>query len=444
MVALLGAFLVVADRSANPLMLHDTDTAVLLQTIRARHDPLSWFVGDWPLQNHFYRPISTLAFELDNRLYGSAASGYGLTNALLCALSVLLLFWFVRELTDLPVLSAGSAALFALWTAGSTSLAISCVSLLGLACLAGGLWRHQLRIGWYLPGYFVFAFAASELHGIRPLEARMLDWLPGRTASVMCVFALIAMAAYARYERTSAKRLVAAPGPLDPPATRNTVRAREPSKFSFLWAVGALLACAAALGSYEQAVMLPACVLGVAIVQRLRGYKVRWGWQLGFWSLLAAYLVLRSRLIPVMPSHYQLQQFRHGPGVYLSLTEFLLPAFGSYPAFIQTFDEGFLLLLNPQLWSIVHASVANAVAYYQLRRHWVLALAGWALSVVSFLPMAWLKEFEHYFYWPMAMRSLFVCVLIWVGLDLLIIAWSRPGLQAPARPSAAPGSLPHP
>src|SRR5690349_12884450 len=49
-------------------------------------------------------------------------------------------------------------------------------------------------------------FLCGELRGMTGLSARMIGWLPGRTASVMTVFCLIALAAYARYERTSARR----------------------------------------------------------------------------------------------------------------------------------------------------------------------------------------------------------------------------------------------
>src|SRR4051812_3110536 len=88
--------------SRSPLLLRDTDTNALLQATRQRQAPLSWFTTDWPLANHFYRPLPTLTFELDDRLSGNDPSGYGWTNAVLCALCVLALFWLVREMTDSP------------------------------------------------------------------------------------------------------------------------------------------------------------------------------------------------------------------------------------------------------------------------------------------------------------------------------------------------------
>ncbi|RYG37669.1 hypothetical protein EON81_05960, partial [bacterium] len=87
-------------RVGSASLLQDSDTAVLLAKIRERGNPLSWFAGDWPLGNHFYRPVSTLSFELDNALYGNHAEGYGATNALLAIACIAALFWMLRELTD--------------------------------------------------------------------------------------------------------------------------------------------------------------------------------------------------------------------------------------------------------------------------------------------------------------------------------------------------------
>ena len=52
--------LLFAGRTESPSLLEDTDTVALLTRLREVRDPMAWFKGDWPLQNHFYRPISTL------------------------------------------------------------------------------------------------------------------------------------------------------------------------------------------------------------------------------------------------------------------------------------------------------------------------------------------------------------------------------------------------
>src|ERR1051326_7696300 len=96
-------------------LLTDSDTAFLMKVVRERQAPLSWFTGDWPLGNHFYRPLPTLTFELDNRLYGNNPAGYGWTNAILCALCLLALFWMLSELSASPAWAFAGAAILALW-----------------------------------------------------------------------------------------------------------------------------------------------------------------------------------------------------------------------------------------------------------------------------------------------------------------------------------------
>src|SRR4051812_29278202 len=96
---------VLLSHGRGPSLLQDSDTAALLRITRARQAPLSWFAGDWPLENHFYRPLPTLTFELDDRLWHHSPDGYGWTNAILCVLCIWGLFWLLREMTDSPALS---------------------------------------------------------------------------------------------------------------------------------------------------------------------------------------------------------------------------------------------------------------------------------------------------------------------------------------------------
>jgi hypothetical protein len=440
--AILAAVVVFASRSTSPALLQDTDTAVALAKIRERHDPLSWFAGDWPLENHFYRPISTLVFEIDNRLYGDQPAGYATTNALLCALCVLLAFWLFRELTDRPLLSAAATLIFAEWHLGKLDVAGSVLQLLLLVALVGGVLRHGFRISRYAPAVLVLMAAQTWFNMAAPIRGRTIDWIPGRTATTMTVFCLIALAAYARYERLGAERVKATPGPLDPPATRNTEIAQ--GKGSAGWAALSLVALTLALGSYEQAVMLPACLLAVACAFRWRGYRVRWGWQAPAWALLVGYLILRTVLIPREVSSYQDQQLRFGPGVYLTLVDYVMPSLGTLWALATSFEGGWLGLMTSAPYYALLAFARDAVTVVKARRHWVLALAGWGMSLLAFLPMAWLQPFDHYHYWPLAMRALFVAVLGWIGVELTVTAWSPQGTSAPPRPGPAPGSLPRP
>jgi len=443
--AILGCLLILRDRATSSDLLLDSDTSVLLRTIRAKHSPFSWFTSDWPLYNHFYRPVSTLAFELDNRLYGNAAWGYGLTNALLCVACTLLLFWFLRELTDRPWLTGVATFIFALWQVGLGYRLSDPFLLLGAVAFIGGLMRHPKNWRLWLPATLVCYEVSTQVSNVAEIGVHTLHWLPGRTALVMTVFALAASALYCRYERLYAERVVAKPTPLDPPATRNTVRFEPKSGSGFIYPILAIVATLLALASYEQAVMVPAILLACACTFRWQGYRVRWGWQVPFWGTIAVYWVVRHAYIPPSPSHYQLQQFRTGPGVYISLSNYLIPSlFGLESAFqswVPLLPISLISSLEP-LGTVM--SVASDIAtVIQARRRWVLTFAGFGMAFLAFLPMAWVKQFNHYHYWPLAFKSLFVAMLGWLAFDLTLSAVSPQTQQAPPRRDPAPGSLPH-
>ena len=440
---LLACVPILIHRTTSSDLLRDSDTKVLLATIRERNAPFSWFAGDWPLQNHFYRPVSTLAFELDNRLYGNNGAGYGLTNALLCIACVVLLFWFLRELTDKPIIAGGASVLFAFQHVGYDRFLGPPIFYLSIAAAIGGCIRHGFKLKQWIPAALVLLYASGEVYGINPgIGQGTIGWLPGRTATVMTVFALIAMASYTRYERLGAKRDAAEPTPLDPPATRSAKISTNP-KASIGWPILSLISVALALASYEQAVMLPAALLAISVTLSVLRIRVRWGWQAGFWALLFAYLLLRKALIPAGVSHYQAQQLRHGPGVYLSLFAYILPCANAVPGFLADLQTGPLILITTTPYAFALGVASNLTAFYQARRRWVWALAGYGMSIIAFLPMAWVKQFAHCNYWPMALHTLFTMSLLWVGIDLMISAWSPPTQQAPPRLDPAPGSLPH-
>ena len=84
-------------------MLADTDTIALRAGIIERGNAMSWFWTDWPLANHFYRPISTLTMEWDMWRWGNWAEGFGMTNALLVIFCVWGVFALVLELSGRPL-----------------------------------------------------------------------------------------------------------------------------------------------------------------------------------------------------------------------------------------------------------------------------------------------------------------------------------------------------
>lgn len=446
-VALLAALFVLLHVPSGVGMLKDSDTAVLLRTIAEKDAPFSWFFSDWPLYNRFYRPVPTLLFELDLRLYGANGAGYAWTNGILAALAVAGLYWFVRELTERRWLAAGSAGLFALWQTdrsgsltGPLQMAVIAAAIVGtVLSLARGDWPWRALLGWLVGGFLV-----AEAGGLMPLAARTLGWLPGRTAMAMTALALPALAAYCRYERLSAiRRTPPAPGPLDPPATRGTALPPDPRP-ALGWGLLSLAFVALSLASYEQAVMLPALIVGSAVVLRIRGFRTRWGWSVAAWGLLVGYFLLRKAVIPPGVSGYQAQQYRSGPAVFLSITDYVAPPLGGTITFLRTIDSGWLLLMTAGPWALVLAWLRFGAAIRALGRDWLFPALGWSFSTLAFLPMAWLKHFEHYHQWPMAFRAILVAALVPIWARTALSGCSRRSRPAPPRSDPAPGSLPRP
>ncbi|MCW5942763.1 MAG: hypothetical protein KIS66_11055 [Fimbriimonadaceae bacterium] len=468
LVVLLACLPIWLRRSESPAMLSDTDTRVLLTKLEERADPLSWFRGDWPLENHFYRPISTMLFEADHALYGWNAAGYGRTNALLCILGILLLFWFLREFTDSPAVSAAGGALFALWTLDGGYSLSSYVGLLGWFVLVAGALRYwhtlassgrAVRPRWYaalggpLLAWLALRYLGSELDGVAPLWMRNVGWLPGRTATTMTVFALGSLGAYARFERLrSEHRRTARTKPLsfeglsatDVPNTKSATLGKA-SGPAWPWAVLACLCLCLALGAYEQAVMVPACLVAVAVAFRGRGARPQWLWQFAFWGILFGYVALRHQLVPTEVSGYQRQQFRASGSVGLAILDYAFPEGAYVPILLGSLDLGWeALLFGGVAMGALLGIVANLAGYWVVGRRWALGFGSLAMSVLAYLPMAWLKPFDHYHYWPMAMRALFVVLLGWGTFEAVASAVSPPTRRAPPRPRPAPGSLPRP
>lgn len=459
-----GCLLVWSRRSEAPSLLTDTDTRVLLAKLAERQNPLSWFGGDWPLENHFYRPIATLVFEADRALYGQDAAGYGRTNALLCILAALALFWFLRELSDSPGVSVAGTTLFAAWTVDDgyqLSQVVGYAVWLIPVAASLRLWQtlgHPDRgarppwpaaVGTVVLAWLAARFLVAELDGVAPLWMRNVAWLPGRTATTMTVFALGSLAAYARFERLRDQGRTPPPDATslvglratDAPNTKSA-RFAAPSRHGWAWAALATFLLAAALASYEQAIMVPGCMVAVAVAFHLRGARPQWGWQIAFWGVLVAYLVLRHRLVPTEASAYQRQQFRASGSVGLAILDYLFPEGAYLPIILNSLELGWeTLLVGGVAVGALVGVAANLAGYWALRRRWVLGCGALAMSVLAYLPMAWLKPFDHYHFWPMAMRSAYVVFLaIGVG-EAVASALSPPTRQAPLRPRPAPGSL---
>lgn len=427
----------------------DTDTAVLLRALDARHDLLSWFRTDWPLQNHFYRPVSTLVFEFDRAVHRDSAAGFGLTNALLACGCTLLLFWLVREAVRSPWIAGVSSALFGLWTLDSAALSpLTPVAWAAAGvCLLGVFRGGRTKIPVCLGAAGTLVFLSTLTAPVSPIDDRVLAWIPGRTASTMALFALAAMAAHARFDRLTATSDPKPATSTDVPATRGTetVTARQ-KRSAWVWTTFAALGTVGALLSYEQAVMVPAALLGLSVITALEGRRpVKWPHGL-YWALLVAYLAVRWAVVPHGVSGYQQQQFRDGPGVLLVLMDYALPAWNWLATCGVTLSVGFEVLLTDVPWRFAALAGSNLAAWKTVARHrsWPIVLGSMSLALIAFLPMAWLQPFGHYHYWPSAFRSVLACSLAAVAVRAALSAVSPPAVPAPIRPRPAPGSLPRP
>ncbi|MCX7800266.1 MAG: hypothetical protein N2109_08000 [Fimbriimonadales bacterium] len=439
----IGLATVLWNRSDSPDLLRDTDTAVLLDTIRKNDNPWRWFVSDWPLFNHFYRPISTLTFELDRALWDGNAAGFGATNAALALLSIVLCYGVAAQLAESRAFGAAAATLFALWHGPGIPgwLATAAGWLVWLSAVAG-LWRRNAAAA--VLALAVGLWAVDELVPLSSPKGAVLSWIPGRTASSMTVFCLAAMACHAAWVRRAGFRAPRPSGPLDPPATRNTEP--DPSRSAPTWPLwlGSLLFLALALGCYEQAVMLPGVLLGATLALRWRGWRAPWWPHAAHWALLAVYIAVRLRFVPLEASGYQEQQFRSGPGVAVAIFDYVLPTATLVWQSLRSLDLGWLLVFSGMLPSAVAQFGLQSSALARLLLARGPAAWAWALSTLAFLPMAWLKPFPHYDYWPASLRAAFAVGLWLLWWRLAVTAASHRAIPAPPRPDPAPGSLPRP
>jgi uncharacterized membrane protein len=430
-------------------LLTDSDTNFLIYKLNQHNDPMRWFTHDWPLENHFYRPISTLAFELDNRLHPGNGGAFGLTNAIICALCILATAWFVTEAKKSLAAGVVAAWLASTWTLGGWFFGDAWkVVAANLPWLILGLVVVRIiqdrKMNWQgvitaLGSFFVFGMLIPKDPN---LSIHTVYWLPGRTATVMTIFAMVALASYVRFERLGAPRAAElAPGATDEPATRTSTQQAEPRN-RWGWFALSGLATALALGSYEQAVMIPFVVFCLGVWLRTDRVQTRFAFQLMFWGLLIGYVLVRLQYVPLGASGYQKQQFRSGPGLWIDVFNYLFPALLDLKSLLVGMSGGLLLIITETFWNPVLAIVSNVSAWVSMRKRLLPSITLIFMVTLAYLPMAFLKQFGHYHYWPAMMMTLFVIVFWESYWKLLVTAVSPQAFQAPQRPDRAPGSLP--
>jgi hypothetical protein len=430
-------------------LLQDSDTAFLLKKLTEFNDPLRWFVNDWPLGNHFYRPVSTLFFEFDHRLHPGSGAGFGFTQALICWIASVSLGWMVAEFRKSMFAGIAGAWIFALWQIRDHFLASSIQNLffylpwvLILAWVATQFrnpkqwWSHLPTI---LSVFFVCGLS-------RAVNGRMtgdtLYWLPGRTATTMALFGFIAVAAYLRFERQSGERSAESePSAVDLPATRTSSQVNE-KKSAWGWYGVSLVSTALALGCYEQAVMIPFILIFAGFWLRQTGIQSRFAWQLPFWMLLLAYVIIRLQFVPLSPSGYQKQQFRSGPGLLLDLGDYLVPSLMPMYSSLRSVFDSFLILLTAGVWIDFTRFAANISFWWVQKKKLALPILSVAMAIFAYLPMSFLKQFGHYHYFPAGFMVLYFLVSIENLWPKIVSAVSPQAFQAPPRSHRAPGSLP--
>ncbi|MDW8106540.1 MAG: hypothetical protein RMK45_03565 [Armatimonadota bacterium] len=412
-----------------PLRL-DTDTAAMLDAVQ-RTDGLRgawrWFVGDWLLENGFYRPLPSLTIALDYTLYGETAWGFRLTNWLIMVIAawgVLCLTRLYAQLTATryaEVLAISVALVFSLQQTGILRPMADWSAWWFVGAILAGVWALN-RFGYARQSLIQASTeqSSSELSGesigtplILPKQAawawllaigalfwgvdrlletqygRLITWVPSRTALLGTAFSLWAM--YWLLRGVSERR------------------------GQWLGLGGALYLLA--LGSYEQPIMLLPLVGALAFWQRR--HWGAWGWKaFGVMALAALIiLVLRLSLLPTEPTRYQRQQLRSSlSGPINSYLAELIPPVVQWQYWRSIGTNFEILLVDKQGWdSLVGLLLYGGVlaAFWHWRR-----LMGSALSwhALTFLPMAFLHHFEHYMYLPQLGKTLFdVGLMVWGG-----------------------------
>ena len=420
----------------------DSDTAVMLDAVQ-RYGALRWLVGDWLLENGFYRPVSSLSIALDYALYGEAGWGFRLMNWLLMLLTAIGAWTLVRayaRLTGSPSaewLALGVGVALSLQQTGLTSVVAKWSAwwfvgaVVGIVAsgkvlppslrfpplregnqVGGGSspLREESQIGAVPPagrgnpkeGVQVILALGALFWGFDRLLAteysRLITWVPSRTALLGALFSVWAM--YALLQGALQRR------------------------WGWLVLGGALYLLA--LGSYEQPVMLVAVVGALALWQR-RNWGVWSARAFAVAALCAALTVaLRFALLPAEPTTYQRQQLRSslsGP-VFSFLTELLPPveqwqywrAVGAHLEVLLIDRAGWDYLVGTFLYLGVLAAVLR----------WRGLLGGaWLWHALAFLPMAFLHFFEHYMYLPQLGKTLFDVGLIAWGIRQLGVELER-------------------
>ncbi len=392
-----------------PPLRSDTDTAAMLDAIQASGGLSGvgrWFLGDWLLENGFYRPISSASLTLDYALYGEAVWGFCLTNWLLLLTIALGVAVLIPRLLRLnPAWGWGMAVVLSAQYLGLTRWLIPHSAWWGVLLVLAGvrLWLRQsgARLDatrWEHKQWLWLACGVGALfwgfdHLLSAEYVRLIEWVPSRTALLGTAFGVWSAVCF--------------------------LRAGEERSWHWLGLGGLLYLLA--LGSYEQPIMLAPFLLAVTLAHRRK-------WGAGTARVIGAVLVcvllivlLRVSLVSTEPTRYQRQQLRSSvAGPVLTYFSDLFPP-------VSQWNYWQVVGLEPTVWLLkdpwdrligllLYAGVVGA--FYRWRRYFGYAL-GW--HALTLLPMAFLHPFEHYWVLPQVGKTL---------TDYLLIGWGAQTVAA--------------
>ncbi|MCS7190796.1 MAG: hypothetical protein NZ843_04240, partial [Fimbriimonadales bacterium] len=393
---------------------NDSDTAVMLDAVQ-RTGGLAgawrWFLGDWLLENGFYRPITSLSIALDYTLYGEAAWGFRLTNWLLMVVTALGAFSLARAFAQLSGhgradwLALGVALAFSVQQTGITYRVGGWSAWWWVGAVVAGVWlysRHRASPSGATPDalqtlprwlWLLLAIGALFWGFDRLLEThytRLITWVPSRTALLGTAFGVWAFYCW--------------------------LRGAAEQRWGYLGAGGLLYWLA--LGSYEQPIMLVPIVGALAFWKRQAWGQ--WGAKAFGVAVLAGVVIiaLRFSLLPAEPTGYQRQQLRSSlAGPLTSYLTELVPPTAQWQYWRSVGANLEILLVDTQGWDNLGGALLYLGVLAALWR-WRGLLGGALLwHALAFLPMTWLHFFEHYMYLPQLGKTLFDVGLIGWGLQ---------------------------
>ncbi|HEX3000635.1 MAG TPA: hypothetical protein VHR86_10430, partial [Armatimonadota bacterium] len=367
-----------------PLLEYDVDTPLILQRIDA-HGGLAgswhWFVSDWPLATHLYRPVTVLSFAVDRVLWGNQADGYRFTAWLLTIAANILLAWLMLRICGSELAAALACLLLSseLWGYDPDFIGsieriapLLCAGAVLLAVLSTLQRRagHAREAALLRAPLLIGSALLASLYLERTTLYTLSSWIAARTSHLGALFGAVTLLLLLDYTRTERRRSL----------------------------LLAFLACALALASYEQMVVLPAIATVWLLLLHRRGSKAALRAALGFWILLAGYILLRQVIFGLTPSSYHRMQVHLNWGAAEDWLGYLLPPLQDFDVWQCLPTEGIYALWSPQFWLCLISLPAYGLVLSLLWSQRRTALLFFSWKAIAFAPMAFLPPYPHYFY----------------------------------------------